>query len=560
MRRKILALVAAPALVLGLAAPALAFGPVIPPSIPTNPETLYYYNLWFSETDPDWVPQGEVVADSGFRPLPNGFPYANYANTLMPNHVFWGTPDNDLQPMTSNYMIDLYGTGVCAGPVQRDGSCAMTPAASYQALAIMDTVDGVGHCVGFAITAAGVFNGQLAPGAVSTNTLGAHSRLTLDTQNILARNWATQFYTPMTQLTPSQVVTQLIEDFATPGQVPNILRIWWQSESGAFEGHGITPYAVLDKGNGLYDIAVYDNNYPFKERAIHVDTIADSWEYQVLINPNAPATIAAGDATTQSIQLQSVAQSLTTQECVVCKGGRNTNLVKMNPVSKEVWQTMNWDLLEVSGQPLSTDRYSVLQSVDSANPDFAAVPALDVAPGDGFIFVVSTEDSTPDFPLTVTDLSVSGVKKVSVPRFPGGAQGSVVLDAAGIFGFVGTVATKPRMERVFTQGARHYTSIVAGGQEVAAGNARTITVKKGSEAVYYGDASSAGGSMTVTVELNRGGVERKFRATRVAYPAGGQLVLDYSNWKRPNQRPVFGVDTTGDGAINVRVPMRRVGR
>lgn len=560
MRRKIIALVSAPALALGLAAPALAAGPVIPPSIPDNPETEYFYDLWFGPTDPDWEPQGTVVADSGFRPLPNGFPYANYAGSLRPNQVFWGTPDNELQPMTSNYMIDLYGEGVCAGPVQSDGSCAMTPAAEYQAVAIMDSVDGVGHCVGLAITSAGLFNGQIEPSAVSATTLAAQSQLTLDTQNIIARNWATQFYTPTTDLTPSQVVAQLIEDFATPGQVPNILRIAWQSDTGKFEGHGITPYAVYDKGNGQYDIAVYDNNYPFKERAIHVDTIADTWEYQVLINPNAPATIAAGDATTKNIQLQSVSESLETQECVVCNGGRNTNLVLVNPMPTTAWDYTSFGLLDADGQPLPAGRYSVLQSVDSGNPDLVSPRGIDVAPGDGFALTVNTEDSATNFPLTITDLSVNGVKKVSVANFPGGANAMAEFDAAGVFAFGGSIPLKPKMERVFTQGVRHYTSIVYGGQEVAARNGRTITVKTGSEAVFYGDSNSAGGSMTVTVELTRGGADRKFRATRVSYPEGGQLVLDYSTWKRANQRPTFGIDTDGDGTIDQPVRMKRVGR
>lgn len=558
MRRTRAFTLIAPIAALALATPAFAVGPVIPPSIPDNPSTEYFYDLWFGPTDPDWVPQGTVVADSGLRPLPNGFPYANYAGSLQPNQVFWGTPDNELQPMTSNYMIDLYGEGVCAGPVQSDGSCVMTPAAEYQAVAIMDSVDGVGHCVGFAITSAALFNGQIEPSAVSATTLAAQSQLTLDTQNILARNWATQYYTPMTNLTPSQVVTQLIEDFTTPGQVPNILRIWWQSDTGQFEGHGITPYAVYDKGDGQYDIAVYDNNYPFKERAIHVDTVEDTWEYQVLINPNAPATIAAGNATTKNIQLQSVSESLATQECVVCNGGRNTNLVVMNPVPTAAWEYLSVGLIDLDGQPLPADRYSVLQSVDSGNPDLVSPRGLDIKPGDGFSLVISTEDSAVDFPLTIADLSTSGIKKVTVPSFPGGTNATAELDAGGVFGFGASIPLKPKMERVFTEGVRHYTSIVYGGQQVAAGNGRTITVKSGSQAVYYGDAASAGGAMTVTVELDRGVDSKKFRALNVSYPQGGQLMLDYSSWKRVNQRPAFGIDTDGDGTIDEPVKMKRV--
>jgi len=555
MRRRILALISAPALALGLAAPALATGPVMPPSMPQTPEAQFFYDMWFGPPDPEWTPQGTVVADSGFRPTPNGFPYVNYAGSLSPFNLFFDMPDNDLQPMTSVYMRDLYGDGVCAGPVQSDGTCTMTPAAEYWSLSLFQQVDAVGHCVGLAVTSAGLFNGQVEPSAVAATTLAGQSQLTPDTQNVIARNWATQKTTPVSNLTPNALVQQLIEDFQTPGAVPHTLVLW-----GSWGGHGITPFAVYDKGNGQYDIAVYDNNFPFQSRAIHVDTATDTWEYQVLLNPTAPATIAAGDATTKNLQLQSVADSLAVQECPVCAGGRDTNLVLMNPVPASVADALELGLQDTDGNALPQDRFNTLPALDSGNPDLKGNLTFDVDPGDGFTYIVDASNVTQAFPLTVSDMSVNGVKQVVVPDFPAGASAEAEFDAAGVFGFGGTVALKPRMERVFTEGVRHYTSIVYGGEEVAADNGRTITVKTGEEAVYYGDGNNAGGSMTVTVELDRGTDSRKFRAVRVEYPAGGQLVLDYSNWKRTTQRPSFGIDTDGDGEIDEPVRMRRIGR
>ena len=106
MRRKILALLSAPALVLGLAAPALATGPVMPPAIPDTPDNRFFYGLWFGPTNPGWSPEGAIVADSGFRPLANGLPYANYGGSLTNPSLplFFGTPGNELQPMDSPWM------------------------------------------------------------------------------------------------------------------------------------------------------------------------------------------------------------------------------------------------------------------------------------------------------------------------------------------------------------------------------------------------------------------------------------------------------------------------
>jgi len=555
MRNRRLFAFLAPIAALGLATPALATGPVMPPTIPDTPGNQFLYDMWFGAPDPEWTPQGSVVADSGFRPTPNGFPYVNYGGSFDPYNLFFDMPDNELQPMTSPYMRSLYGDGVCAGPIQADGTCTMTPAARYQSVAIMDLVDGVGHCVGFAITSAALFNDQISPSTVAAEAIGLQSQLTLDTQNVIARNWASQLTTGVTSLTPTELVEQLIEDLQTPGNVPNILRIW-----GDWGGHGITPYAVFDKGDGQYDIAIYDNNYPFQERAIHIDTVADTWEYQVLLNPSAPATMATGDATTKNIQFQSVTDSLEVQPCQVCEGGKETNLVVLNPVPAEVAADLGVNLLDIEGNELPQDRANRLLPVDSGNPDLKALAAFDIEPADGFKYVIIGESVTQDFPLTLRDISVNGIKQVTVPDFPAGANAEAEFDAAGVFGFGGTVALKPRMERVFTEGVRHYTSIVYGGEEVAAENGRTITVKTAKEAIYYGDVNMAGGSMTVNVTLERQGESKKFRAVQVEYPAGGQLVVDYSDWRRMTQRPAFGIDTDGNGTIDIPVKMKRVGR
>ncbi|MGI9188064.1 MAG: hypothetical protein ACR2J9_11220 [Gaiellales bacterium] len=64
-------------------------------------------------------------------------------------------------------------------------------------------------------------------------------------------------------------------------------------------GHAITPIALSDRGGGLFDIAVWDNNFPGRVRAVHVDTNANggkgSMEYPMFASPSTPPTIANGD-------------------------------------------------------------------------------------------------------------------------------------------------------------------------------------------------------------------------------------------------------------------------
>jgi len=125
------ALVFAAIAALGLAVPAVAEESALPPSIPDTPANQFWYSMWFSATPSDWTPSGTIVVDSGFRPYPNGLPYAGFGDSLSANALFFDTPDEQLQEISSSTMRSLYGDGVCVsnkrlGP---KGPCALTPAA-----------------------------------------------------------------------------------------------------------------------------------------------------------------------------------------------------------------------------------------------------------------------------------------------------------------------------------------------------------------------------------------------------------------------------------------------
>ncbi len=557
MSCKMLVLAACAALAVGIAGPALAAGPVMPPSIPDTQENREYYELIFSETDPNWAPQGTIVADSGFRAEPNGLPYPNYGPNLDQASLFFGTPEDSVVPMDSASMMDLYGDGVCAGPVDPSGQCELTPAAEYLAMLIFSESSG-GHCEGFALTTAGLFNGEIDPAAVQSPNLGLNSHLGITTQNTIARNWATQLTTPTTNLTPAQVVSELIEQLQA-GQVPSIVTIHWVSPQGDPEGHAITPFAVYDRGNGVYDIGIYDNNYPFKERAIHVDTVANTWEYLVFATPGQAPNMASGDASTMSLQLQSVADSLAVNPCPVCAGGRDTNLIITAPVPVAAGgATIVQGLLDLNDEALPKDRYSVLAPLDPNTPDMADFVTLDVDPGGGYKYVIGAQDTTAAFPLSVSELSAEGHKEVRVASFPAGGTGVTVYDDDGVFGFGADVPTTPRLERSFTVGGRTYIVVTSAGSTVAAGNGRGTQLVRSQGRVLFGDDNSVGGKITVTTTLDLGSKERTYRASGAAYPAGGNLVLVYKNWKKSSQKPTLWVDKNGDGTLDKQLTMKKV--
>ncbi len=508
MRRRIFALVSAPALMLGLAAPALAIGPVMPPTIPDTETNRFLYQLWFSDTPAAWVPQGEIVADSGFRPEGNGFPYPNFGGSYSPLNLFWALPAGEVEPLSSATMRDLYGDGVCLTTrgTEPGGDCPLTPAAEYMAEYIYEAASG-GHCYGFAATASAVYDGSIAPEAVGAQTLMTQSVLTNATQQLITRNWAAQITTQGSQQTPAQIVQTLIADL-DPGQSPFVLSIEGDV-NGQFEGHAITPYAVYDRGNGDYDIAVYDNNYPGRQRAVHVDTVANTWEYLMQTNPSggAPAVM-SGDATSFTMQLTPVADIIAQQPCLVCDGGDANNLVTIDPTPLNAGQ-LGLALLDIDGGQLPADRFNILPPLTPLHDEEQTYQAASVSPGDGFILGISGTALSASVPVVVRDHSGGSVKVVRDTTLPVGFGAEVILDKQGLLAFASDTPSKPRMEHAFNEGARHYTTIVYGGQQVAAENGRSVIVRTGLDKILYGDVNSAGGSMTVVVSLERVNGERQ---------------------------------------------------
>ena len=56
----------------------------------------------------------------------------------------------------------------------------------------------------------------------------------------------------------------------------------------------MTPIGLEDLGGGRYNILVYDNNKPNTIQGVTVDTNAQTWSYQVAINPQEKDAIWSG--------------------------------------------------------------------------------------------------------------------------------------------------------------------------------------------------------------------------------------------------------------------------
>jgi hypothetical protein len=256
------------------------------------------------------VPPGTRVADSGFRPDDHGFTFENYGQTLRDG----STPTN----MTADDVRAMFGDGVCADA--KAGKCDLIP----EAQSWLDTTNkemAGGHCYGFSVASELLWQQHVdvnSFGASDTTGLKINDNHAL--QRRIAYDWAVQLLKSVRdgEVTgsPSKVLAKLKEVLVPDPPETYTISFWKPDWSG---GHAVTPYAVVDRGGGRYDVLIYDNNWPGITRAISFDTNADTWTYDAASNPDLPEEVYRGDAKTKSISLFPTSPGLGVQSCPFCR-------------------------------------------------------------------------------------------------------------------------------------------------------------------------------------------------------------------------------------------------
>ena len=276
-----------------------------------------------------------TVADSGFRPPANGFPFQNYGAQLPGG----AAPIN----LTAADVQKLFGDGVCADARLR--RCDLIPEAQAWLNDTNEAMSG-GHCYGFSVLAELLWLGQENAtnfGAPKTPALEVATNMTLQRQ--IAYDWALQTLESVQAErvtgTPNQILAKLEKVLKPHPSQTYTVTIWKRDGSG---GHAVTPFEVVNKGDGLFQVLIYDNNWPDQTRAISFDTNADTWTYDAASTPDQPESVYQGDANTKTISLSPTAPGLGTQHCPFCateptkgtaKVGDNTEEISLQGSSSE---------------------------------------------------------------------------------------------------------------------------------------------------------------------------------------------------------------------------------
>ncbi|MFM7248000.1 MAG: hypothetical protein ACKO2Y_11100 [Actinomycetota bacterium] len=338
-------------------------------------------------TPAEWTPQGTLIADSGFNPLVDGFNFMNYSDhddgfPNIANTVFFDVPLEDPVGLTADDMRGLFGNEACTNRV---GPCVPTLVAEAARESYNNGMDG-GHCFGIAGTASQIFDGDLPLPAIGSAFRPPYRTPWSSTMTrTIARNFAWQYANDAGQysVSPTESVKVLRQGLKA-GAAPYVLALW--ETPPATGGHAVTPTALYDRGNGLYDIAVWDNNYPGRVRAVHIDTTANggkgSMQYLMFTSPGQPPTMASGD-----FSLVPAAKLLGRQPCPFCESAAGTTLT-IDAVVVPSGGTVDVDVVGLDGKDI--EGLEAFPAIDPPGDGMQTFPVVTVPAGVAFRVVLST--------------------------------------------------------------------------------------------------------------------------------------------------------------------------
>ena len=234
-----------------------------------------------------------------------------------------------VENLTAAEMVRLFGPQVCKS-VSQDGTCTLTQVAKAWMNEINQIVAN-GHCEGMAVLSSLFYSGLADPsdyGASSVNNLKLLNNRAL--QREIAYWVTTQWFMDdyLIEKDPTTQLKYLVSHFNSDPDTPIPLGIYQRNRSG---GHAITAYAVIDHGDGIYYVMVYDNNYPNEERYITINTNKNSWSYKTAVNTWSSVGDYSGQGKNNMIQIGPVEPRLGTFKCDFCNNQASSGWDSWNP-------------------------------------------------------------------------------------------------------------------------------------------------------------------------------------------------------------------------------------
>ncbi len=520
-----------------------------------------------------YTPTSPLIADSGFRPDANGFHFENYGAKLSSG----ATPTN----LVADDVRRMFGDGVCADA--QSGKCDLNP----EAQAWMDQANAAmagGHCEGFSMASLLLWTGKLQPDPLGAPAAPA---MVIDNNTVLQRQLAYNF---MFQNLPAVLQHQV---HGTPNEILNTLKqvlvphpteaytlgIYKPDHTG---GHAVTPFAIEDKGGGMQNLLIYDNNYPGVIRKVSFDTNANSWSYEASTNPNEPSALYTGDASTPapSIELDPAFPGLGTQPCPFCgkvpasagnsalrtPGATPAHLAGLRtdvgaPATDEIWlQGSDTDhahllIADDKGGQIGFVNGAFVSKMPGATAEFqksdqdwraSSEPTYYVPDGVKYTITVdgtnlqSADDTSVGVIGSSFDLSVDGIT-----MNPGEKDTLVASPDATQLAYTSSRAESPTLSLAVSDTNADYTFEVMGLSDVPGSTTTLKLPAEGADLVIDTGASTGPSNVTVKVHREDGEGVKDFIGKDIQLAAGEQADLAFGSWTDPSQPPPIQIKHAG---------------
>jgi len=490
---------------------------------------------------------GEVVFDFGFAPETHGFSFENYGDDI---------PATNL---TADELRRMFGDEVCARLSGDD--CTLTPPAEQWMEQVNEDMAG-GHCEGMAVLSLMMYTGQ-----VSASDFGGSLASELDIndealQREIAYWWATQAVDPTASSvirgTPMEIL-EYIQQMDVNGET---YTIGIYNDRG--EGHAITPFGVEDKGDGLYAILVYDNNFPGETRELYIDSRDGSWTYETAINPQVETDVWSGNADTETLDLTPTSARLDLQTCPFCEGG----FASVGKLAAST-QLVNQIFLDGEGHILITDesgnrlgyvdgkivneipgatytKYRMRASGDTPEPIYSVPANLDVT---------ITIDGTDLAEETLTDLVMIGagftIGVEGIYLEPGQVDVAYFYPADEMIAYETTSDESPSIIFGVENPDADYYFEVYGADMVGGGIITAWLDSKAGDLLINTEQLNGEGSFNFYLTRITDEMEEEFYAEDIVLKEGALIYINYAEWTDANPEGIyFGVDLDGDGEID----------
>jgi hypothetical protein len=494
---------------------------------------------------------GNLVADSGFRPETNGLPFANYGG------------DTPVANLTAAEVQRIFGDAVC-GDI-KDGQCLLSPTAQQWMEQWNGAMNG-GHCYGFSVTSLRFFLNQLNPTDFGASTVAA---LNIQGNEKLQREIAYDF-TPQgfdtvragaIAGTPNEVLDKLIEALRAKTETYTIA--FFKADGSG--GHGVTPYAVEDRGNGVLAVLIYDNNWPKTPREIIFDRNANTWTYNAAINPNVPEAQYAGDASTKSLFLFPTSPGMQQQSCPFCApsaSARAGGLAAPELEFNEIWLdgAANLLIVDEQGNKLGHDgdklvneipgaKYEVMLSDDLYNDN--EEPVYDVPVDVNFNMTIDGSQLKEAAPTDVVligpgyDLGLEGVTLE-----PGQQDNLTILPKDGILSYQTQSSESPNIILGLDREGADFAFEIKGADMEGGGRINVALNVKDGDLLINAEELKQDGAFALTMTRIDDQGEETFYNDEITLKAGGVVYVYYAEWKGNGTPVQMAIDSNGDGQVD----------